>query len=83
VKLDLHIQGAFDTLAAAEVSEAAFLDELRARGHSMEDSQLALEKALMEGLLERLPNGALRRRSGSLQEELRSGGPDDVSAPTR
>lgn len=76
MRLDLHIRGAFETLARPSASEEAFLTELQSRGLSAEDSQLALEKALLEGLLERLPDGSLRERSGSLAEEVRRVGPE-------
>jgi hypothetical protein len=80
VRLDIHIQSAFETLDTPEVTDEAFLNELRGRGLSAEDSELALEKALLEGLLERLPNGLLRQRSGSVAEEMRDAGADENSA---
>jgi hypothetical protein len=81
VKLNIHIRSAFETLGTPTVSEQAFLTALRARGHSIGDSRLALDKGLLEGLLERLPDGTLRERAGSVADELRNAGPDDISAP--
>jgi hypothetical protein len=77
MKIDLHIHGAFETLAARTATDESFLEELRARGHSIADSRLILEKGLLEGLLERTPSGLLCER-GSLEEAFRNAGPDDT-----
>jgi len=70
MELRLHVLGAFDTLAQPAVPRAALLSELEARGLTPADSELALEKALLESWLEQTPDGELRRGAAESSGEL-------------
>jgi hypothetical protein len=61
MELRIHVLGAFDTLARPTVRRDDLLAELHARGLTPADSQLAIEKALLERWLEPAPSGELRR----------------------
>ncbi len=69
MKLATHMLGAFDTVAAThagQVSKTEFLLELQSRGFSSADCTLVLDKSMLKGRLERLPDGELRKpRNGS------------------
>ena len=80
MNLAFLIRGAFETLNTQAVSDDMFLHELRMRGNSVEDSQLVLQKALLEGFLERLPSGELKERAGSLAQDQQGAGQDGGSS---
>lgn len=61
MELRIHVLGAFDTLARPTVRRDELLAELQERGWTLSDSQLAIEKALLERWLEPAPNGELQR----------------------
>ncbi|MDN3922141.1 hypothetical protein [Roseateles violae] len=61
MNLNLAIKGALGGLPDAGFDEAALLRELAAQGMSAEDSRLALEKAILDGFVERTAAGALSK----------------------
>lgn len=61
MELRIHVLGAFDTLARPTVPRDELLAELISRDWTPVDSELAIEKALLERWLEPAPNGELRR----------------------
>jgi hypothetical protein len=61
MELRIHVLGAFDTLARPTVPRDALLAELQERGWTLSDSELAIDKALLERWLEPAPNGELLR----------------------
>lgn len=71
MEIDLHVLGAYNTLAHRPVTEALLMAELASRGLSVADSQLALEKAVMEGVLERSPDGIYRKRSSAVDAAVK------------
>lgn len=71
MEIDLHVLGAYNTLAHRPVTEALLMAELASRGLSTADSRLALEKAVLEGVLERSPDGIYRKRSGAVDAEVK------------
>lgn len=80
MEIDLHVLGAYNTLAHRPVTEALLMAELASRGLSVADSQLALEKAVMEGVLERSPDGIYRKRSSAVDAEVKDN--ETSSQPT-
>ena len=75
MEADLHIIGALETLPHDEVSDGEFQAELLRRGLNPGDAALLLERGLLLGLLERTPNGLLRRGLKKIQQERTSGEP--------
>jgi hypothetical protein len=65
MELRIHVLGAFDTLARPTVTRDALLAELHSRGWTLDDCELAIEKALLERWLEPAPNGELQRAGGA------------------
>jgi hypothetical protein len=59
MELELYIKGSLATLPGDRFPEPVFLAELARRGLSAQDSRLALEKAVLEGFVQRLGDGTL------------------------
>lgn len=74
---DLHIIGAFDTLARDRITDAEFEAELVRRGVEIEDAELMRERALLTGLLLRTPDGALQRGPEHIRRQQLSDEPAD------
>lgn len=71
MEIDLHVLGAYETLAHRPVTESALLAELQSRGLSEADSRLALERAVMEGVLERQGADQFRKRSAAVDAQVK------------
>ena len=75
MEADLHIIGAFETLPGDQVTDDEFKEELLRRGLNPADAGLLLERGLLLGLLERTPDGLLRRGLKKIEQERTSGEP--------
>jgi len=75
MEADLHIIGALETLSHEQVTDTEFEAELERRGLNPADAALLLERGLLLGLLERTPEGLLRRGREKILHERTSGEP--------
>jgi hypothetical protein len=67
MNLDLALKGSLANLPDAVFDEAALLRELASHGLSAEDGRLALEKAILDGYVERTGAGTLAKKPRAFQ----------------